>query len=219
MGAVLGGIGLTVVVAALAGLSLLQVVAVGAGAVIVFGLWAAFDYSPLNRRPGWPLAWMGIVVALLFCLSGSSDPIAGPLGSWYENLGFGFVSSVPVDQFVLGLAAGMFLTATTNRIVRLVLDAAVTKWETSETVLRGGRILGPLERLLVAAIVLAGDPAAGAIIVTAKGLLRFPEISGERGCPAAAGRGPDAVTEYFLIGTLTSLMVSVVLAVLVLAIN
>jgi hypothetical protein len=80
-----------------------------------------------------------------------------------------------------------------------------------EGVLAGGRIIGPLERLIIAAIVLAGDPAAAAIVVTGKGLLRFPEIRNER-----AGPGPDAITEYFLIGTFTSLAIAAGLAVLIL---
>jgi hypothetical protein len=113
---------------------------------------------------------------------------------------------------VLGLSAVVFMTASGNRIVRLVLDAAGVSRRTSESALKGGRLLGPLERLIVFAIVLAGDPAAAAIVVTGKGLLRFPEIRTEARQP-----GPDSVTEYFLIGTFVSLLIASLLAVLVLA--
>lgn len=104
------------------------------------------------------------------------------------------------------------MTASGNRIVRLALDAAGVSRETSEGALKGGRALGPLERLIVFAIVLAGDPAAAAIVVTGKGLLRFPEIRTE-----VRQAGPDSVTEYFLIGTFVSLLIALLLAVLVLA--
>jgi hypothetical protein len=72
--------------------------------------------------------------------------------------------------------------------------------------------LGPLERLIVFAILLAGDPAAAAFVITGKGLLRFPEIRTEARHP-----GPDSVTEYFLIGAFVSLLVASMMAVVVLA--
>lgn len=211
--AALGGAVATVVgIVALSGSSLLEGVASGAATIVALGPWVAFDYAPLRGGPGRPLAWVVAVLVALLALNGSADPIGGPLESWYSGLGLGFVETVPVGQFVLGASAALFLTATVNRIVRLVLDAAVTSWERSETTLSGGRLLGPLERLIIAAIVLAADPAAAAIVITAKGLLRFPEIRGESRHP-----GPDAVTEYFLIGTFTSLLVAASMAVLVLA--
>ena len=43
---------------------------------------------------------------------------------------------------------------------------------------------------------LAGEPTAAALIVSAKSLLRFPELS--------RASEIDAVTEYFLLGSLAS---------------
>lgn len=188
------------------------ILAVGGGAAIASGIWVGLSYGPFIGRPGLPLAWVLAVLLVLFAVTGSADPIGGEVEKWYSNLPFGFVGSVPVDQFMLGLSGGLFLMATTNRIVRLVLDAASVSWQRGESVLKGGRVLGPLERLVIGAIVLAGDPAAAAIVITAKGLLRFPEIRDE-----SKAQGPDAVTEYFLIGTFASLFVAATLAVLVLA--
>lgn len=212
--AVAVGVAAVAIVAALAGMCVWQVIAVAAGGSLAFAVWVAFDRDKGDKRPtpGWPLAWIGALLLALFAASGSVASVSGPLESWYSSLGFGFVDAVSVDQFVLALSAGLFLTATANRIVRLVLDAAVSSWEKSETALSGGRVLGPLERLLIAAIILAGDPAAAAIVVTAKGLLRFPELRGE-----SQQRGPDAITEYFLIGTFSSLLIAALAAVLVLA--
>lgn len=194
--------------AALSGVDPLATVAVTFGAALVSAVWISLQKGGPLRS----LAWVLLVLALLFAASGSANPINGEMGEWYSGLPFGFVESVSVDQFVLGLSAALFLTASANQIVRLVLGAAAIHWEKGEEKLAGGRVLGPLERLIVASIVLAGDPAAAAIVIASKGLLRFPELRNEGKVP-----GPDSVTEYFLIGTLTSLFVASVLAALVLA--
>ncbi len=211
VGVVAGGVG-AMAVAALSGASAGQTLAVAGVSVAVLAVWVGLDYSPLKGDPGRSLIWLGVVLLALFACSGSADPISGPLERWYDRLGFGFVEVVPVDQFVLGLSAIVFMTASGNRIVRLVLDAAGVSWKKSESTLTGGRVLGPLERLILFAVVLAADPAAAAIVITAKGLLRFPEIRSESREP-----GPDVVTEYFLIGTFSSLLIATLLGVLVLA--
>lgn len=62
--------------------------------------------------------------------------------------------------------------------------------------LLGGRIIGPLERLLIVFLALAGAPTLIAALLAAKGIVRFPEISADRGTGSKA--------EEFLIGSLTS---------------
>lgn len=204
----------TVGLAALGGLTWGGVLAIGVGTATTLAIWVAFDYPPLDTHPGLALAWVSAVLVALFASIGSVPAIEGPLESWYSNLDFAFVNTVSIDRFALGLCAALFLLATANRIVRLVLTAAVTSWQSGERVLAGGRLLGPMERIIVAAAVLAGDPAAAAIVIAAKGLLRFPEIRADRQPP----HGPDAATEYFLIGTFTSLLLATALSVLILAI-
>lgn len=207
VGSVVAGVGATVAVAMLSNAVPWPIPVIGAAAAAVLLIWVSLDY--LKSRPIWGIALVGGVLIALFALSGSADPLDGSLVDWYEGLGFSFVEAVSLDQFVLGVAAALFLLATTNRVVRLVLDAAIPDWASGEDTLKGGRVLGPLERLIVGAIVLAGDPAAAAIVIAAKGLLRFPEIR------EGDGPGPEAITEYFLIGTLTSLLIAALLAVLV----
>lgn len=73
----------------------------------------------------------------------------------------------------------------------------------SARVLRGGAIIGVLERVAVFLAVLAGEPAAIAYVVAIKGLGRFAEL---KGTPVAA--------ERFIIGTLTSLLWAAGVAVL-----
>ena len=45
-----------------------------------------------------------------------------------------------------------------------------------EKQLKGGRVLGPMERVFVVALGALGDLTAAAVVVAAKGLLRFPEL-------------------------------------------
>lgn len=62
-----------------------------------------------------------------------------------------------------------------------------------EEVLRGGTWIGILERLAITGAILAGYPAAIAVVIAVKGLGRFPELNTATG-----------VSERFIIGTLAS---------------
>lgn len=73
----------------------------------------------------------------------------------------------------------------------------------SARILRGGAIIGILERVAVALAILAGEPVAIAYVVAIKGLGRFAEL---KGTPVAA--------ERFIIGTLTSMLWAAGVAVL-----
>jgi hypothetical protein len=71
-----------------------------------------------------------------------------------------------------------------------------TDTDTDGTVtLKGGRMIGPIERLLLAGFSLAGAFPVVAALIAAKGIVRFPEIRRET-------TGYQA--EYFLIGSLVS---------------
>jgi len=63
-------------------------------------------------------------------------------------------------------------------------------------VMRGGRHIGPLERVIVLVLALAGAFPVIAAVLAAKGVVRFPEISADR------ARGTKA--EEFLVGSLVS---------------
>lgn len=68
-------------------------------------------------------------------------------------------------------------------------------------VLRGGLLIGVLERAAVVLAILAGQPVAIAYVVAIKGLGRYPEL---KQAPAAS--------ERFIIGTLASLLWAAVVA-------
>ncbi|MET4060032.1 hypothetical protein ABIB35_001577 [Arthrobacter sp. UYP6] len=86
-----------------------------------------------------------------------------------------------------GLAAGRATAAPSVRIG--------TRHPAPGSVLRGGLVIGVLERLAVAAAVLASEPVAIAYVVAIKGLGRYAEL---KETPAAA--------ERFIIGTLASML-------------
>ena len=75
---------------------------------------------------------------------------------------------------------------------------------TSTRILRGGAIIGILERLAVCLAILGGQPVAIAYVVAIKGLGRFAEL---KETPVAA--------ERFIIGTLTSMFWAAGIAALV----
>jgi hypothetical protein len=182
--------------------------------------WLLVDWkSGPQRCHVWALMLPTVALVGTIAASGSASPVGGSLQDWYENLPLSFAASgsVPVDQFVLGVGAFLFLLATSNRIVVLVLAAAKDDSEKDEKSeppepLKGGRFLGPMERLIIAASIVSGDLAGAGFVIAAKGLLRFPEISQKNN-----GTKIDGLTEYFLVGTFTSVIIAAIIALLLLA--
>jgi len=200
-------------VAALCGMAPIGVLAAGALALAVLALWSGYELIfPGDPRPEYVLGLLIATVLGLVAVSGKADPVGGDIASWYGGLDFGFVHTVPVGQFLLGVGATLFLLATGNRIVRFTLAATGSPAEKGEDALRGGRLLGPMERLLVAASIVAGGFAGAGFVIAAKGLLRFRELTQPEAPPKV-----DSITEYFLIGTFTSVLVAGICSLLVLA--
>ncbi len=64
-----------------------------------------------------------------------------------------------------------------------------------------GRWIGRFERTLMVLLLIAGAPTAVGLVVTAKSILRFPEITGDK---------PAIQPEYVLVGSLASWTIAVV---------
>lgn len=192
--------------AVLAGV-LLVVLVPGAPALAIGGVLVALALLAAWWRlgAGAPLGTLGVaaVVALVAVAEIGLARTAGP--------------AVPVAFTVV--AVGLALGETANRITRAVLllagrraDAApvpesdapaeaVLAPETSADdaeapPLRGGRYIGPMERVLMVVLGLAHAWPVVAALMAAKGLVRFPEIS--------ADRGEGSRAEEFLVGSLAS---------------
>jgi hypothetical protein len=168
----------------------------------------------LLARPRIQLTVVGASMAVALIVSGSFAPARGDLAHWYRNLPFSITHSVTATQAFLALAAAVFLLNTTNRIVRLVLDSVHADRVKGETKLRGGRYIGAIERIIVAALILAGSADGAGLIIAAKGFIRLPEIRSPGQVQAGLS---DEIAEYFLIGTLTSVVIAAGLGLLVLA--
>ena len=129
-----------------------------------------------------------------------------------ERLPDGAIGGRAADQVALILALFTVMVSTGNAIVRLALAGIGTPVASSETRLRGGRLIGPLERALILGLALAGQPTAAALVISAKGLLRFPELNDLRNQQESPGEGGvrriDEVTEYLLVGSLVSWVVA-----------
>jgi len=163
----------------------------------------------------WPLLALvaSVIAVVLIPVRGTTG---GPLEAWLLSIG-------PVPWFlqspaqvVLLLGCGLFLLETSNIVVRLVLASESPRSGLSEdsSELKGGRIIGPLERLLVFGLAAAGQFAAIGGVLAAKGVVRFPELS-RSVRKRKAGEPPSKDPEYFLIGSLASWGLALLVALLV----
>lgn len=107
-------------------------------------------------------------------------------------------------------------------VLRLAQRRGGVSAASSQAILRGGLIIGILERVATAGCVVLGQPEGIAVVVAVKGLGRYPELRDSATTAGAAGKGPSeggagkgdpaaaavgaAVSERFIIGTLTSLI-------------
>jgi hypothetical protein len=193
-----------------------------------------------------PLAVFATIVVGLLAFSGAASPAGGALATWLAWADLPGHGPLPAARVLLLLGLVLFNVATANIIVRLVLltigalrpsdvtnanaaaaaaaslsgrAAPPTSGQPSDR-LKGGRLLGPMERLVILGLGVAGEFGAAGLVIAAKGLLRFPEIQAAartaNGDPAAAANGAyaggpagiDDITEYFLVGSFVSWLIA-----------
>ncbi|MBB3156475.1 hypothetical protein FHS07_000159 [Microbacterium proteolyticum] len=196
--------------------ALLIVLAAGVDAVIagvlavaVAAIWTWVVPEQGPARAGlWPVALLALAAASCVVLApGRARPgILGEMWASYRS-----TDAVSIDVVVLVVGCVVFLLESGNAVVRIALrsemGAGETPDETTAPTLKGGRLIGPLERILVFALTLAGAYTLIAAVLAAKGIVRFPEISRD-------GDGGDRA-EYFLIGSLVSWVTALAAAFLV----
>jgi len=130
--------------------------------------------------------------------------------------GFDTIRWIPSNEWAawyarwLGVAAGyVFVAGGGSRIVRGVLErftGAVPDDPSNGSQHSMGRVIGYLERFMALTLVLFDQWAALGLIIAAKSIARFPEFT--------SGEHKD-FAEYYLLGTLTSMLVAVTAGVLV----
>jgi hypothetical protein len=160
-----------------------------------------------GKRESTPLVVFGAAVGLLILLSGCGSDVSGPAAHWPAWVGL----AVAPDRLLMVVGVALLQLVTGNQLVRLVLGTVGAVKPAGEPQpsdrLKGGRLLGPMERLLILGLGLAGQLAAATAVVAAKSIIRFPEINAQK-ARENGDIGIDEVTEYFLVGSFASWIVA-----------
>lgn len=149
------------------------------------------------RRPSTVLAAVGgALVAAALTIVVVLRPAATPLlGVPITVLGFAAatVGGNPFTRRALDIAAGNRVRETEDGGI-VILAAHDADPAHARTLMRGGTVIGYLERICTVVAIAVGFPEAIAAIIAVKGIGRFPELA------EAEAR------ERFIIGTLASLL-------------
>jgi hypothetical protein len=171
-----------------------QPVWVAAPAIAIGGAWIELSSRPRGGVVGLVVLAAGIAIAIC-----GAEPDAGvgtPLEQAWQAIRPEPLTGVDAATAVLAAGVLAFLVNSANLVTRVVTSRVLRQTRDDDrptAILRGGRFLGPIERIIIVGLILAGVPGGIAVVVTAKSVIRFPEISG------STHRGVDA--EYFLIGS------------------
>lgn len=171
-------------------------------ALLLIGLWTFSETIPVRGSERLALAGLAAAVMVLLAFGQHLDRDRGWLDTWYSSLAIDTLEGVPFEKFMLAAGCLLLMLNTANLIVRLVLKGAGPGVIESAKTLKGGRILGPLERIFIFAMGVSGQFAAIGAVVAAKGILRFPEIS------RADDNGNKA--EYVLVGSFVSWLLALI---------
>jgi hypothetical protein len=165
--------------------------------VLVVGAWVVTtpEWTLGEDVHPWPLVVLAVLVVAALATGADQPRPEGWLVDWYTSLDVASLDAVPFTSFALGAGCLVFLVDSANVVVRMVLASTDAGVMASEQTLKGGRVLGPIERIMIFALALSGEYAALTAVVAAKGILRFPEISRD-----VAGRK----AEYVLVGSFVS---------------
>ncbi|MBI1318287.1 MAG: DUF3307 domain-containing protein [Candidatus Hydrogenedens sp.] len=110
-----------------------------------------------------------------------------------------FISAVLVQTRGIGFLLMTVLRPWTEEIEKHAAEATEAERPPTGGLTRGGMWIGWLERTLILIFVCAGSLPAAGFVITAKSILRFPDMN--RPTDTSYGR---MVNEYIIIGTLAS---------------
>ncbi|GAA1933068.1 hypothetical protein [Nocardioides hwasunensis] len=180
-----------------------------AAVVLVWGFAVTWGFGHPAQAAAWlPLGLFVLALVAAIACSGLAPEASGPLVRWLDSVSLPVLDGLPADRFLLLLGAFGIQLSTGNVLVRLVLKSTGTINPRRDggmppTQLKGGRLLGPLERVFILALALGGQVTAASVVVAAKGLLRFPELSSRH-----EQQTVHEMTEYFLLGSFMSWLVA-----------
>lgn len=162
-------------------------------------------------RHGVPLAVFAGALTTLVLLSGWGSDVGGLIERWATWADLPGTAEVSADELLMVVGVVLLQFVTGNQLVRLVLGSVgAVKPEGQPQPsdrLKGGRLLGPMERILILGLGLAGQLAAATAVVAAKSVIRFPEINAQK-ARENGNIGIDDVTEYFLVGSFASWIIA-----------
>jgi hypothetical protein len=207
----IAGAAATLVLGLLAGLTgWPDLVAVLALAAYAFAWERVVALGFRTRRAVVPLVMLMVGLVAVLLLSGQAGAAGGPYADWLRQAQVPVLGDLDADRALLLLGVVLLQLSTGNVLVRLVLSATGTMrpdlaggLQGPARTLKGGRLLGPLERVFILGLGLAGNLTAAAIVVAAKGLLRWPELSSPQEQDKV-----HRLTEYFLVGSFVSWLVA-----------
>jgi hypothetical protein len=179
-----------------------------AGLVVLWGLTVTRAFAD---GAAWvPLLVLGASLVLGVLTSAWAGAAYGALGEWLDSSQVPALRGMSADRALLLTGAFLILLSTGNVVVRLVLTATGTTNpalhhtpDDPEQRLKGGRLLGPMERVLIVGLGLSGYLTAASIVIAAKGLLRWPELSSK-----TEQQWIHRLTEYFLVGSFVSWLIA-----------
>lgn len=201
------GAGVAVLAGVLCGLTDLRDVlalVVIAAVVVAWGITVRQGFG--RNLASIPLAVIGAAFVLAVVLAPAAGPAGGVLRDWLARDPLPVLEGLGPDRVLLLAGAFLVQLSTGNVLVRLVLAATGTVnpakiggVDDPQTQLKGGRLLGPMERVFILGLGLAGQLTAASIVIAAKGLLRFPELQSR-----VDQERIHRLTEYFLVGSFVS---------------
>ena len=205
------GAAVAVAVGLTAGLTDLVDAVVLAVIALVVMLWGHLVTRGFGRGPAWPaLALAGAALTIGILVSGRASATGGPFARWLDGVGLPVLRDLEPDRALLLLGLLLLQLSTGNVVVRLVLAVTGTVNPLlhgapgdPELQLKGGRLLGPMERVFIVGLGLAGHLTAASIVIAAKGLLRFPELQSR-----SDQQRIHQLTEYFLVGSFASWLIA-----------
>ncbi|TLP99082.1 hypothetical protein FEF26_03265 [Nesterenkonia salmonea] len=141
-----------------------------------------------------------VITVLGDSLIGGTDALPVPM-----------VGRFGVEFAALAMGVTAFHIVSANALVRLALNAEQRGTQSADSdlvvrkpQLKGGRWIGPLERITLTGLLVAGAYPVVAGLIAAKGIIRFPEMHEDRALGNKA--------EYFLVGSFVSWTVAIVAA-------
>lgn len=147
-----------------------------------------------------------LLLAVALCVV-ASQPLGSRAAKMSAVVGVVVLLTAPANRVVADiLAVARHSTQENGEVVAAGCEPSQEsgKQDGVEGSMRGGRWIGPLERILILLLASVEAPAAIAAIVAAKGVIRFPEISQDKAGQKA---------EEFLIGSFASWILAVLGAV------